>query len=62
LAFQLNQKQIPETYALKGGTQGWKSAGYPMEGTGAGPAVPIFKNGEPVEPAGSSNAPAPPNY
>jgi 3-mercaptopyruvate sulfurtransferase SseA len=37
LAFTLNQKQIPETYALKGGTQGWKTAGYPMEGTGGTP-------------------------
>jgi len=30
----MNQKGIANTYALKGGTQGWKTAGYPMEGTG----------------------------
>jgi rhodanese-related sulfurtransferase len=31
LAFQLNQKGIPNTFALLGGTQAWKTAGYPME-------------------------------
>jgi len=28
----LKEKGIENGYALVGGTQGWKSAGYPMEG------------------------------
>lgn len=36
LAFQLNQEGIANTYALAGGTQAWKSAGYPMT---TGPVV-----------------------
>jgi rhodanese-related sulfurtransferase len=31
LAFQMNQKQIANTYALKGGTAAWLAAGYPTE-------------------------------
>ena len=31
MGFQLNQKGIPNVYALVGGSQGWASAGYPME-------------------------------
>jgi rhodanese-related sulfurtransferase len=27
----MNQKGIANVFALKGGTQAWKSAGYPME-------------------------------
>ncbi|CAN5398607.1 hypothetical protein BH10ACI3_BH10ACI3_23790 [soil metagenome] len=27
----MNQKDIPGTYALLGGTNAWKTAGYPME-------------------------------
>jgi rhodanese-related sulfurtransferase len=27
----MNEKQIPDVHALVGGTQAWKSAGYPME-------------------------------
>jgi hypothetical protein len=27
----MNQKEIPATYALLGGTAAWKNAGYPME-------------------------------
>ena len=27
----MNEKQIPNVYALLGGTQAWKTAGYPME-------------------------------
>jgi 3-mercaptopyruvate sulfurtransferase SseA len=57
----MNQKNIPETYALKGGTQGWKSAGYPMEGTGSNP-VPAGKDAVPNPPVVSSNNPAPQNY
>jgi 3-mercaptopyruvate sulfurtransferase SseA len=33
----MNQKGIANTYALQGGTQGWKNAGYPMEGKGGQP-------------------------
>jgi hypothetical protein len=33
----MNQKQIANTYALQGGTQAWKNAGYPMEGAGGQP-------------------------
>lgn len=31
MALQLNQKGIPGTYAMVGGTNAWKTAGYPME-------------------------------
>ncbi len=31
MAFQMNQKGVPGTYAMVGGTAAWKSAGYPME-------------------------------
>jgi hypothetical protein len=27
----MNQKDIPETYALLGGPAAWKAAGYPVE-------------------------------
>ncbi|CAN5294168.1 hypothetical protein BH20ACI2_BH20ACI2_01900 [soil metagenome] len=27
----MNQKEIPDTHALVGGTQAWKSAGHPMK-------------------------------
>jgi len=27
----MNQKGINNVFALKGGVQGWKAAGYPME-------------------------------
>jgi len=33
VAFEMNQKEIPDVYALVGGTNAWKSAGYPMEGS-----------------------------
>jgi len=36
----MNQKQIPDVHALLGGTAAWKSAGYPMEGSGAGAQPP----------------------
>jgi 3-mercaptopyruvate sulfurtransferase SseA len=55
----MNQKGIPETYALKGGTQGWKSAGYPMEGSSA---VPAGNDALPNPPVISSNNAAPQNY
>lgn len=42
----MNQKNIPGTYALKGGTNAWKTAGYPMEGTNVNGAPP-----KPAEPA-----------
>ena len=31
MAFKMNQKEIPNTYALTGGTKAWHDAGYPME-------------------------------
>lgn len=31
MAFQMNQKGVPGTYAMVGGTNAWKVAGYPME-------------------------------
>ena len=31
LAYEMNQKGVPGTYALVGGTNAWKNAGYPME-------------------------------
>ena len=40
LAFQMNQKEIPEVYALVGGTAAWKGAGYPMEGPAAAEPTP----------------------
>ena len=55
----MNQKGIANTYALQGGTQGWKTAGYPMEGSG-GP-VTIQKDAVPNPPVISSNT-APQNY
>jgi len=30
MGFQMNQKGVPGTYAMVGGTDAWKSAGYPM--------------------------------
>jgi len=27
----MNQKDIPQTYALLGGNMAWKAAGFPME-------------------------------
>ncbi len=55
----MNQKNISNTYALKGGTPAWKAAGYPMEGSN-GPADPA-KDAAPQPPAIPSNGP-PPNY
>jgi len=48
----MNQKKIANTYALQGGTQGWKSAGYPMEGTGQ---ITLQPNVVPNPPAAPSN-------
>ncbi|CAN5480121.1 hypothetical protein BH10ACI2_BH10ACI2_08190 [soil metagenome] len=31
----MNQKNISDTYALLGGTEAWKAAGYPMSGPDA---------------------------
>ena len=33
MGFQMNQKGVPNVYALVGGTLAWKNAGYPMEGS-----------------------------
>jgi len=36
----MNQKEIANVYALKGGTAAWKGAGFPMEPTaGKAPAA-----------------------
>jgi rhodanese-related sulfurtransferase len=33
LAFQMNQSNVSNVYAMVGGTNAWKTAGYPMEGS-----------------------------
>jgi len=36
----MSEKGIENVYALLGGTQAWKNAGYPMEGSGTVPGQP----------------------
>jgi 3-mercaptopyruvate sulfurtransferase SseA len=38
----MNQKEIPGTYALLGGTAAWKNAGYPMESSQSTPPAVIM--------------------
>jgi hypothetical protein len=49
----MNQQGIANTYALKGGTQGWKVAGYPMEGSGQ---ITLQPNAAPNPPAATNTA------
>ena len=52
----MNQKQIANTYALQGGTQAWKNAGYPMEGAGGQPLdIRPMPNNAPAVPDKSSH-------
>lgn len=53
----MNQKNIPGTYALKGGTQAWKSAGYPMEGRDANGAKPQAAPNAPPNPGTTDTKP-----
>jgi len=55
----MSQKGIENAYALLGGTQGWKSAGYPMEGNGPAPGTPVV-NPTPAAPQAPSASPVKP--
>jgi 3-mercaptopyruvate sulfurtransferase SseA len=68
----MNQKGVADTYALLGGTEGWRKAGFPMEkgigvenstatpsatSTPAAAAIPTAQK-SPVHPVDDVNAPS----
>lgn len=56
----MNQKGIANTYALKGGTAAWKSAGFPMDGNAQITLQPNApSNAVPNPPVLSSNSTVP---